>query len=216
MILVEAGTFASNMDPMKKSKHEEVLMSKYMNIINEIEDVHFEDDTVRADMLNGYKGAKKVLSGPNLLWKLDVEMRDVRKFAANFPGFNNPSELPSRTTQLRHMKKPVIMKLWKKKYPVMYFLLICVLLHCQSTLIIPAYLHDYLQDVVFVDYNDKESIGNRFPVHGGLSMSHVSICLLSLSTRTTRIFPRIRQNFLQETLERRRGKRKQISWWTTL
>jgi hypothetical protein len=66
----------------EESKHEEVLLSKYMNIINEIEDVHFEDDSVRADMLNGYKGAQKELSGSNLLRKLDTEMRDVRKFAA--------------------------------------------------------------------------------------------------------------------------------------
>jgi hypothetical protein len=107
------------MDPMKKLKRSEVLLSKYMNIINDIEDVHFEDDSVQADTLNGYKGAKKELLGPNLLRKLDAEMRDVRKFAAKFPGFNNPSELPSGTTQLRHMKKPVIIKLWKKKYPVM-------------------------------------------------------------------------------------------------
>jgi hypothetical protein len=92
-----------------------------MNIINEIEDVHFEDDSVRADMLNGYKGAKKELLGPNLLQKLEAEMRDIRKFAAKFAGFNNPSKLPSRTTQLHHMKKPVIIKLWKKKYPVILY-----------------------------------------------------------------------------------------------
>jgi hypothetical protein len=83
--------------------------------------VHFEDDTVRVDMLNGYKGPKKELLGPNLLRKLNVEMRGVHKFAAKFSGFNNPSKLPSRRTQLRHMKKPVIIKPWKKKYPVMYF-----------------------------------------------------------------------------------------------
>ncbi len=154
MILVEAGTFVHNMDPMKKLKHGEVLLSKYMNIINEIEDVHFEDDSVHADMLNGYKGTKKELSGPNLLRKLDVEMRDVRKFAAKFPGFNNPSQLPSGTTQLCHMKKLVIIKLWKKKYPVMYILLICVLLHCQLTLMFAV----YLQDVAFIDYNDNKLI----------------------------------------------------------
>jgi hypothetical protein len=73
-------------------------------------------------MLNGYKGAKNELSGTNLLQKLDAEMRDVRKFAAKFPGFNNPSELPSGTTQLSYMKKPVIIKLWKKKYPVILYL----------------------------------------------------------------------------------------------
>jgi hypothetical protein len=121
VIFVEAGTFVRNMDLMKKSNREEVLLSKYMNIINEIEDVLFEDDSVWVDMLNGYMGTKKELLGPNLLRKLDVEMRDVRKFAAKFPGFNNPSELPSGTTQLRHMKKPVIIKLWKKKYLVILY-----------------------------------------------------------------------------------------------
>jgi hypothetical protein len=48
-------------------------------------------------------------------------MRDVHKFASKFPGYNNPSKLPSGTTQLCHMKKPVIIKLWKKKYLVCIF-----------------------------------------------------------------------------------------------
>jgi hypothetical protein len=59
VILVKAGTFVRNMDPTKKLKRKEVLLSKFMNIINEIEDVHFEDDSVQVDMLNGYKGANK-------------------------------------------------------------------------------------------------------------------------------------------------------------
>jgi hypothetical protein len=37
---------------MKRSRRNEVLLSGYMNIINEIEDVHFEDDCVWAGMLN--------------------------------------------------------------------------------------------------------------------------------------------------------------------
>jgi hypothetical protein len=52
------------------------------------------------------------------------------------------------------MKKPVIIKLWKKKYPVMYMLLICVLLHCQLTLMFAV----YLQDIAFVDYNNNKLI----------------------------------------------------------
>jgi hypothetical protein len=93
-----------------------------------------------------------------------VEMRDVRKFAAKFPGFNNPSELPSRTAQLCHMKKPVIIKLWKMKYPVMSILLICVLVHCQSTLIIAV----YLQDVAFIDYNYNAMIWKQISNTGWL------------------------------------------------
>jgi hypothetical protein len=94
-ILVEAGTCVRNMDAMKKTQREDKLFSKYVSIINEIEDDCFEDDSVRADMLQRYKGAKAALSGANLLRKLDAEMRDIRKFAAKFPGFNNPAELPS-------------------------------------------------------------------------------------------------------------------------
>jgi hypothetical protein len=63
VILVKAGTTVQNMNPMKKSSHKEVLLWKYMQIINEIEDIHFEDESVRASMLAGYKGAKKSLTG---------------------------------------------------------------------------------------------------------------------------------------------------------
>ena len=34
------------------------------------------------------------------------------------PGIGNLAELPSGSTQLRHMKKPFVEKLWKEKYPV--------------------------------------------------------------------------------------------------
>jgi len=44
-------------------------------------------------------------------------MREIRKFEAKFPGFNNPSSLPSGTTQLSHLKIPVIAQMWKKTYP---------------------------------------------------------------------------------------------------
>ncbi len=57
------------------------------------------------------------MTGESLLRKLDTEMRELRKFAAKFPGFSNPSSLPSGTTQLSHMKIPVIVKMWKKVYP---------------------------------------------------------------------------------------------------
>ena len=85
VILVKAGTTVRNMDPMKKSSREEVLLRKYMQIINEIEDIHFEDESVQAGMLAGYKGAKKSLTGATLLRKLEFEMKDIRKFVAKFP-----------------------------------------------------------------------------------------------------------------------------------
>ena len=121
-ILVEAGTVVRNMDPMKKANREQVLLRKYTEIIQELEDGCFEDATIRGDMLAGYKGgkARQGLSGANLLRKLEREMTDVRKFAVKFPGFNNPAGLPSGLTRLRDMKAPVVAKLWKSKYPVTF------------------------------------------------------------------------------------------------
>jgi hypothetical protein len=54
------------MDQMKKSSRKEVLLWKYMQIINEIEDIPFKDESVWAGMLAGYKGAKKSLTGATL------------------------------------------------------------------------------------------------------------------------------------------------------
>jgi hypothetical protein len=120
-ILVEAVTVVCNMDPMKKATCEQVLLRKYIELIQEIEDGCFEDATIRCDMLSGYKGgkARQGLSGANLLRKLEREMTDIRKFAVRFPGFNNPAGLPSGLTQLRDMKARVVATLWKSKYPVM-------------------------------------------------------------------------------------------------
>ena len=129
-LLVEAGTFVRNMDTMKKSDRETVLLRKYLSLIDEIEDECFDSPSVRSDMKLRYRGAKKNLTGESLLRKLDTEMRELRKFAAKFPGFSNPSSLPSGTTQLSHMKVPVIVKIWKKVYP----------------------------NVPGVDYNDKDSV----------------------------------------------------------
>jgi hypothetical protein len=53
VILVEAGTAIQNKDPMKKSMRKEVLLRKYMQIINESEDLQFKDESVRAGMLAG-------------------------------------------------------------------------------------------------------------------------------------------------------------------
>jgi hypothetical protein len=64
-------------------------------------------------MLKGYKGAKKQLTGETLWLKMEKEMTQMKMFASKFPGINCPSKLPSGTTQLHHMKKPYIIKLWK-------------------------------------------------------------------------------------------------------
>jgi hypothetical protein len=56
-----------------------------MQIINKIEYIQFEDESLWAGMLAGYKGTKKSLIGATLLRKLEFEMKDIRKFVAKFP-----------------------------------------------------------------------------------------------------------------------------------
>jgi hypothetical protein len=116
-LLVEAGTMVRNMDTMKKSDRENVLLRKYIALIDKIEDKCFESATVRDDMKKRYRGAKKDLTGESLLQKLETETWELRKFAVKFPGLSNPSSIPSGTMQLSHMKIPVIVQIWKKTYP---------------------------------------------------------------------------------------------------
>jgi hypothetical protein len=121
-ILSEAGAFVRNMDPMKKEKKERVFFSKYLSIIDEIEDDQFDDtdNTVRENMRRMYKGAKKD-NTPKSLWrKYEVELTCLRTFAKQIPGIGNLAELPSGSTQLRQMKIPLVQKLWKQKNPVSY------------------------------------------------------------------------------------------------
>ena len=60
---------------------------------------------------------KKILEGGTLWRKYENELNEVRNFALKFPGVGNLSRLPSGTTQLQQMKRPLIIKLWKEKYP---------------------------------------------------------------------------------------------------
>jgi hypothetical protein len=51
---------------------------------------------------------------------MEREMTKVKTFASKVPGINCPSELPSGSThQLRHMKKPYIIKLWMDRFLVL-------------------------------------------------------------------------------------------------
>ena len=121
-ILSEAGAFVRNMDPMKKEKKERVFFDKYLSIIDNIEDDQFENTgiPVRDIMRRIYKGAKKD-NTPKSLWrKYEAELTGLRTFAKKIPGIGNLAELPSGSTQLRHMKMPLVQKLWKEKYPVRY------------------------------------------------------------------------------------------------
>jgi hypothetical protein len=118
-ILFEAGTYVFNLNPMRKVQQGEILLSKYESLILDIEDEHFLCKTVRDGMLKGYKGAKKQLTGETLWQKMEKEMTQVKMFASKVLGINCLSKLPSSITQLCHMKKPYIIKLWKDQFPVM-------------------------------------------------------------------------------------------------
>jgi hypothetical protein len=106
------------MDPMKKEVKEKAFLNSYVSIIQEISDEHFEHAAIGPAMLLAYKGArKKILEGGTLWRKYDNELNEVRKFALKFPGIGNLSRLPRGTAQLQQMKRPLIIKLWKEKYP---------------------------------------------------------------------------------------------------
>jgi hypothetical protein len=50
--------------------------------------------------------------------KYENELNEVRNFALKFPGVGNLSRLPtSGTPHLQQMKRALIIKLWKEKYP---------------------------------------------------------------------------------------------------
>ena len=116
--MVEAGATVREMDPMKKEVKEKAFLNSYVSIIQEISDEHFEHAAIGPAMLLAYKGArKKILEGGTLWRKYDNELNEVRKFALKFSGVGNLSRLPSGTAQLQQMKCPLIIKLWKEKYP---------------------------------------------------------------------------------------------------
>ncbi len=95
-------------------------MRKYKQIITSIEDKQFENNDVCKAMLLNYKGSKKggSFAGATVYRKQETEINNIRKSAAKFPGVNNPSQLPSGSTQVRDMKKLCIIQLWKMKHPV--------------------------------------------------------------------------------------------------
>jgi len=122
-ILSEAGTFVRNMDPMKKEIKERAFLNKYISIVDEIEDDQFVDEAlVRDQMRRIYKGAKKDHTAHSLWRKYEQELTLLRTFAKKIPGIGNLAELPSGSTQLKHMKTPLVQSLWIKKNPVrIYF-----------------------------------------------------------------------------------------------
>ena len=72
----------------------------------------------RENMFRRYKGAKKDHTVQSLWRKYEQELTLLRTFAKRIPSIGNFAELPSGSTQLRHMIKPLIQFLWKEKNPV--------------------------------------------------------------------------------------------------
>ena len=62
------------------------------------------------------------------MWRYyENQLNKLRKFAYKFPGVGNVSELSSKTTQLKQMRLPLIIKLWKEKYPVSVLFDYCII-----------------------------------------------------------------------------------------
>jgi hypothetical protein len=61
--MIECGTYACNLDPMKREKQEEIILRKYISVINNIADIQFENDSVRTAMLRMYLGGRNILLG---------------------------------------------------------------------------------------------------------------------------------------------------------
>ena len=96
------------------------IFGKYVNIVRDIEDEHFESDLVLAKMLHRFKAGKQDLCGRNSLRRWKCETADFRSFWYKFPGVRRMSDLPSGSNQIKHMKKPYIASLWAKENPVRF------------------------------------------------------------------------------------------------
>ncbi len=121
-------TFSLDNDQMADSPTEMAIA-----IVNEIEDDQFVDEAlVREKMRRMYKGAKKDHTAQSLWRKYEQELTLLRTFAKKIPGIGNLAELPSGSTQLWHMKTPLVRSLWKEKNPVrnychLTFITLCLL-----------------------------------------------------------------------------------------
>jgi hypothetical protein len=112
-ISVEAGAAVRSMDPMKKEKKEKAFFNKYMGILDKIEGFQFNNESVREAI------KAKLDNNATRLWrKYESDLTELRNFAKKLPGVGSLSELPSGSNQLRHMKMPLVQKLWIEKHPV--------------------------------------------------------------------------------------------------
>jgi len=118
-IMVEAGSNVREMATMNKDSRELAFHREYLTLIGDIDDERFTDDGVRRQMQTVFKGARKKEMCAGTLYRMyESQMTLLKKYAYKFPGVGSLSQLPSGTTQLQQMKKPLIMAAWKKKFPV--------------------------------------------------------------------------------------------------
>ncbi len=126
--MVDAGTHVREMNPMKKEEKERAFLSEYLNIIHEILDGNLGGPSVRQAILIPYKGArKKELDGGQMWRYYKDQLNELCKFAYKFPGVGSISKLPSGNTQVDQMKLPLLIKLWKEKYPVSLLVDYCII-----------------------------------------------------------------------------------------
>ena len=120
---IPAGTKNSRSEGFWLANHKDIkeraFFAKYISIVNEIEDDQFVNEAlVHENMRRRYKGAKKDHTAQNLWRKYEQELTLLRTFAKKIPGIGKLAELSSGSTQLRHMKTPLVESLWKEKNPV--------------------------------------------------------------------------------------------------
>jgi len=124
-LMVEAGSTVRDMGTMTKEIRATQFFNEYINLIGDIPDSRFEDDGVRPNMEQRFKGMRRgEMNAENLLRKYESEMTNLKKFAYKFPGVRDLTKLPSGTVQLQQLKRPVVMKLWMQKFLVSFIVLL--------------------------------------------------------------------------------------------
>jgi hypothetical protein len=87
-------------------------------ILDEIEDDQFDNESVHEAMRRKYKKAKLDNNATQLWRKYESDLTELRNFAKKLPGDGSLLELPSGSNQLKHMKMPLVQKLWIETHPL--------------------------------------------------------------------------------------------------
>ena len=132
-IMVEAGTAVREMSTMTKEMRSKCFHREYLGIITDMSDSRFVDGSVRQNMMQRFKGMRGTeMTAENLLRKYEGEMTTLKKKNYTYLPLGNLSSLPSGTTQLQQLKRPIIAKIWKIKFPVSTILYIPFVFFHQS------------------------------------------------------------------------------------